>query len=125
MGFFLLHRHGQHHSKLSLTTISATFAFLLLASVSASGLNPNLQFSLGSRRYLKEKVNIVGEVEGILTIRRRLIGPGSSPPTCRSKCGVCSPCKPVRVTIEPGLTTPLEYYPQAWRCKCGFKLFMP
>ncbi|KAG9133618.1 hypothetical protein Leryth_019458 [Lithospermum erythrorhizon] len=122
---FLLCRHGQHHFKLSLTTITAFLAFLLLASISASGLNSNLQFSLG-RRHVKEKVNMAGEIIGkMLTDRRRLIGPGSSPPTCRSKCGVCSPCKPVHLPIHPGLATPLEYYPEAWRCKCGNKYFMP
>ncbi|CAA7053375.1 unnamed protein product [Microthlaspi erraticum] len=52
-------------------------------------------------------------------------GPGSSPPTCRSKCGKCQPCKPVHVPIQPGMSMPLEYYPEAWRCKCGNKLFMP
>ncbi|KAL1199967.1 EPIDERMAL PATTERNING FACTOR-like protein 4 [Cardamine amara subsp. amara] len=52
-------------------------------------------------------------------------GPGSSPPTCRSKCGRCQPCKPVHVPIQPGLSIPLEYYPEAWRCKCGNKLYMP
>ncbi|KAK1310645.1 EPIDERMAL PATTERNING FACTOR-like protein 4 [Acorus calamus] len=57
--------------------------------------------------------------------RRRLVGPGSSPPTCRGRCGRCFPCTAVHVTIQPGLTTPLEYYPEAWRCKCGDKLFMP
>ncbi|KAF8037955.1 hypothetical protein BT93_B0717 [Corymbia citriodora subsp. variegata] len=57
--------------------------------------------------------------------RRRLVGPGSAPPSCRSRCGDCSPCKPVHVPVQPGLSIPLEYYPEAWRCKCGNKLFMP
>ncbi|EAY88647.1 hypothetical protein OsI_10121 [Oryza sativa Indica Group] len=57
--------------------------------------------------------------------RRRLVGPGSSPPTCRSRCGGCHPCRPVHVAIQPGRSFPLEYYPEAWRCKCGDKLFMP
>ncbi|CAH2079142.1 unnamed protein product [Thlaspi arvense] len=56
---------------------------------------------------------------------KRFGGPGSSPPTCRSKCGKCQPCKPVHVPIQPGMSIPLEYYPEAWRCKCGNKLFMP
>ncbi|CAN8324501.1 unnamed protein product [Cochlearia groenlandica] len=56
---------------------------------------------------------------------KRFSGPGSAPPTCRSKCGKCNPCKPVRVTVQPGLSIPLEYYPEAWRCKCGNKVFMP
>ncbi|XP_020590737.1 EPIDERMAL PATTERNING FACTOR-like protein 5 [Phalaenopsis equestris] len=56
---------------------------------------------------------------------RLLIGPGSSPPTCRSRCGQCFPCWPVHVAIQPGRSFPLEYYPEAWRCKCGNKLFMP
>ncbi|KAG9160650.1 hypothetical protein Leryth_024910 [Lithospermum erythrorhizon] len=123
MGFLLLNLHGQHHLKLSLTTIT-TLAVLLVASVPVSGLNPYMQFNL-ERRYVNEKVNIGGEEEGMLTTRRRLVGPGSSPPLCRSKCGVCSPCKPVRVPIQPGLATPLEYYPEAWSCKCGSKYFRP
>ncbi|PKA61412.1 1,2-dihydroxy-3-keto-5-methylthiopentene dioxygenase 1 [Apostasia shenzhenica] len=57
--------------------------------------------------------------------RRRLAGPGSSPPTCRSKCGRCFPCRAVHIAIQPGHFVPLEYYPEAWRCKCGNKLFMP
>ncbi|CAA2999968.1 Hypothetical predicted protein [Olea europaea subsp. europaea] len=104
----LRHRHQ--------CTISfATIAFLLLTSVSAFGINPTRQF----RRKIKQEV-----VERVLP-RRRLGGPGSSPPTCRSKCGKCLPCKPVHVPIHPGVSMPLEYYPEAWRCKCGNKLFMP
>ncbi|CAA7394767.1 unnamed protein product [Spirodela intermedia] len=57
--------------------------------------------------------------------RRRLVGPGSSPPTCRARCGRCSPCRPVHVAVHPGRIIPLDYYPEAWRCKCGSKLFMP
>ncbi|KAG8090250.1 hypothetical protein GUJ93_ZPchr0011g27174 [Zizania palustris] len=59
--------------------------------------------------------------------RRRLIGPGSSPPTCRARCGRCTPCRPVHVAIQPAGVAALqwEYYPEVWRCKCGDKLFMP
>lgn len=57
--------------------------------------------------------------------RRRLIGPGSSPPTCRARCGRCAPCRPVHVAIQPGIGAQWEYYPEVWRCKCGDKLFMP
>ncbi|KAG2543309.1 EPIDERMAL PATTERNING FACTOR-like protein 4 [Panicum virgatum] len=62
---------------------------------------------------------------GMAAARRGLVGPGSSPPTCRSRCGGCHPCRPVHVAIQPGRSFPLEYYPEAWRCKCGNKLFMP
>ncbi|KMZ66763.1 CHALLAH-LIKE 1, EPIDERMAL PATTERNING FACTOR-LIKE protein 5 [Zostera marina] len=55
----------------------------------------------------------------------RKVSPGSSPPKCRYKCGSCSPCVPVPVIIHAGFFVPLEYYPEAWRCKCGDKLFMP
>lgn len=61
----------------------------------------------------------------VVTQRRLAVGPGSSPPTCRARCGRCDPCRPVHVAIQPGLSRPLEYYPEAWRCKCGNKLFMP
>lgn len=56
---------------------------------------------------------------------RRLIGPGSHPPSCIAKCGKCVPCKAVHVPIQPGRNRPLEYYPEAWRCKCGNKLYLP
>ncbi|KAJ1298692.1 hypothetical protein BS78_01G473100 [Paspalum vaginatum] len=62
---------------------------------------------------------------GTAAARRGLVGPGSSPPTCHSRCGGCHPCRPVHVAIQPGRSFPLEYYPEAWRCKCGNKLFMP
>ncbi|CAN6450409.1 unnamed protein product [Victoria cruziana] len=57
--------------------------------------------------------------------RRSLSGPGSYPPRCTSRCGKCSPCKPVHVAVPPGTPVTTEYYPEAWRCKCGNKLFMP
>ncbi|WVZ50846.1 hypothetical protein U9M48_002060 [Paspalum notatum var. saurae] len=58
--------------------------------------------------------------------RRWLAGPGSSPPTCRARCGRCAPCRATRVAIQPGAVGPQwEYYPEVWRCKCGNKLFMP
>ncbi|KAF5930719.1 hypothetical protein HYC85_031592 [Camellia sinensis] len=57
--------------------------------------------------------------------RRLLSGPGSSPPRCASKCGKCTPCKPVHVPVPPGTPVTAEYYPEAWRCKCGNKLYMP
>ncbi|KAA8543669.1 hypothetical protein F0562_021585 [Nyssa sinensis] len=57
--------------------------------------------------------------------RRILGGPGSSPPRCTSKCGRCTPCKPVHVPVPPGTPVTAEYYPEAWRCKCGNKLYMP
>ena len=58
---------------------------------------------------------------------RRLLaeGPGSYPPRCTSKCGDCSPCYPVHVAVPPGVPVTNEYYPEAWRCKCGNRLYMP
>ena len=62
----------------------------------------------------------------VLPARRRwLVGPGSSPPTCRARCGRCTPCRATRVAIQPGVGPQWEYYPEVWRCKCGNKLFMP
>ncbi|WOK95493.1 EPIDERMAL PATTERNING FACTOR-like protein 6 [Canna indica] len=52
-------------------------------------------------------------------------GPGSYPPLCTAKCGDCTPCNPVHVAVPPGRPVIEEYYPEAWRCKCGNKLYMP
>ncbi|XP_006344080.1 EPIDERMAL PATTERNING FACTOR-like protein 5 [Solanum tuberosum] len=57
--------------------------------------------------------------------RRILGGLGSSPPRCILKCGRCTPCHPVHVAVPPGTPVTAEYYPEAWRCKCGNKLYMP
>ncbi|KAL6841269.1 hypothetical protein ACP4OV_028787 [Aristida adscensionis] len=58
---------------------------------------------------------------------RRLLsgGPGSHPPRCTAKCGSCSPCYPVHVSVPPGVLVTTEYYPEAWRCKCRNQLYMP
>ncbi|KDP40229.1 hypothetical protein JCGZ_02227 [Jatropha curcas] len=105
-----------------LSTVLTAFTFLLFFSSSATTLSV-----LGNgfqKREEGEKGRGLKAFDRVLT-QKRLSGPGSSPPTCRSKCGRCLPCKPVHVPIQPGLSMPLEYYPEAWRCKCGNKLFMP
>ncbi|KAL5226944.1 hypothetical protein ABZP36_015209 [Zizania latifolia] len=58
---------------------------------------------------------------------RRLLaeGPGSYPPRCTAKCGACSPCDPVHLAVPPGVPVSAEYYPEAWRCKCGNRLYVP
>ncbi|XP_041008328.1 EPIDERMAL PATTERNING FACTOR-like protein 4 [Juglans microcarpa x Juglans regia] len=117
-------RH-RHHHRCRVLQILAALTFLFLASATAISLSflgsegPGLQ-GTGERR--KEGSGAVFERFGR---SRRALGLGSSPPTCRSKCGMCLPCKPVHVPIHPGLSTPLEYYPEAWRCQCRNKLFMP
>ncbi|XP_039146385.1 EPIDERMAL PATTERNING FACTOR-like protein 5 isoform X1 [Dioscorea cayenensis subsp. rotundata] len=70
------------------------------------GAAPRMPLMMGTRRQL-------GEV------------PGSYPPRCKSKCGNCTPCNPVHVPVPPGIPVIAEYYPEAWRCKCGNKLYMP
>ncbi|OWM69800.1 EPIDERMAL PATTERNING FACTOR-like protein 4 [Punica granatum] len=110
-------------------------ALFLLLSSSAISLPQHFDSSRGggggprSREIVDDRTRMrilraAGSGEDQLR-RRVLKGLGSSPPTCRSKCGSCSPCTPVHVPIQPGFSMPLEYYPEAWRCKCGNKLFMP
>ncbi|GAB2274250.1 hypothetical protein Dimus_009015 [Dionaea muscipula] len=63
----------------------------------------------------------------LMSARRNLLMGrlGSRPPSCSTKCGKCKPCKPVHVTVPPGNPVTAEYYPEAWRCKCGNRLFLP
>ncbi|KAJ3680938.1 hypothetical protein LUZ60_015427 [Juncus effusus] len=80
------------------------------------------------RRSMTMRPNAYIEDIGRKPIRRRLsAGPGSYPPRCSYKCGRCTPCNPVHVPVPPGRTMffPTEYYPEAWRCKCGNRLYMP
>ncbi|OWM87805.1 EPIDERMAL PATTERNING FACTOR-like protein 5 [Punica granatum] len=113
------HRHCrlQH-----LVTATAALTLLLFASASALSLNQLRSREAGEP---EKKLTIRSGSGAAVQQRLRTVGPGSSPPSCRSKCGKCSPCKPVHVPIHPGVSLPLEYYPEAWRCKCGNKLFMP
>ncbi|KAE9596086.1 hypothetical protein Lalb_Chr17g0345571 [Lupinus albus] len=82
-------------------------------------------------RELEEKIGeqMVTESKGEIEMgwgRRLLVGgAGSFPPRCTSKCGNCTPCKPVHVPVPPGTPVTAEYYPEAWRCKCANKYYMP
>lgn len=54
--------------------------------------------------------------------------PGSIPARCISKCNGCNPCQAVQVRIQPPAhfaDDSDQYYPEAWRCKCGDRLYMP
>ncbi|XP_064955673.1 EPIDERMAL PATTERNING FACTOR-like protein 5 [Musa acuminata AAA Group] len=110
----------QRHRLRRLSAVVAVFVFAVaLGERSASVVLAQEAGDTGLT--LWEKENRVQ----VLVARRRLGGPGSSPPICRARCGRCLPCRPVHMAIQPGRIFPLEYYPEAWRCKCGGKLFMP
>ncbi|CAB4261585.1 unnamed protein product [Prunus armeniaca] len=121
------HRHRlQHHHYIRLSTLITAFTFLLFTSAS-SAITSQTQLGGGHHSHQQQKQREEYQIgssalERVETQKSRL---GSSPPSCRSKCGRCSPCKAVHVPIQPGVSIPLEYYPEAWRCKCGNKLFMP
>lgn len=76
-------------------------------------------------------INIIrGNVEGAASMKpiqghRLLLG--SAPPSCAGKCGTCVPCSPIHISLggPHGSLTQQEYYPEAWRCKCGNRFFMP
>ncbi|CAA7037930.1 unnamed protein product [Microthlaspi erraticum] len=74
---------------------------------------------------IKKMRKIGGSWSKEADLRRVLRGLGSSPPRCLSRCGRCRPCKPERVSVPPGTPVTAEYYPEAWRCKCGGKYYMP
>ncbi|RZC55779.1 hypothetical protein C5167_014626 [Papaver somniferum] len=93
-----------------------------------NSVSRGLAMGLTSQEKIKSSRRDNNNGESVMMNRRRVLirmGVGSSPPTCRSRCGRCSPCKAVHVAIQPGRSVILEYYPEAWRCKCGNKLFMP
>lgn len=89
-------------------------------------INIPLSQEIAEKRKHEDKMGSL-DIQGLpLTLARRFLsGPGSSPPRCTSKCGNCTPCKPVHVPVPPGTPVTAEYYPEAWRCKCGNKLYMP
>uniref|UniRef100_A0A804P0T2 Epidermal patterning factor-like protein n=1 Tax=Zea mays TaxID=4577 RepID=A0A804P0T2_MAIZE len=95
----------------------------------AAGRRPiRLPAAALARRRVDSSTAIAAAADEVLPAARRrwlLAGPGSSPPTCRARCGRCAPCRATRVAIQPGVGPQWEYYPEVWRCKCGNKLFMP
>ncbi|KAI8561255.1 hypothetical protein RHMOL_Rhmol04G0324400 [Rhododendron molle] len=127
----------QQRKRVSFPTVAAVaIAFLLFASgASAFGLHSTRRLGgevteegegvLAKSNNINRSTESGDSTERAAATQRRLNGPGSSPPKCTAKCGSCSPCQPIRVVIQPGFSTPLEYYPVAWRCKCGNKIFMP
>ncbi|BFG13948.1 hypothetical protein CerSpe_002220 [Prunus speciosa] len=126
----LRHRHRRHrHLYIRLSTLITAFTFLLFTSSAITsqtrlggGHHSHHQQQQQKQKQREEYQIGSSALERVETQKSRL---GSSPPSCRSKCGRCSPCKAVHVPIQPGVSIPLEYYPEAWRCKCGNKLFMP
>ncbi|XP_050132306.1 EPIDERMAL PATTERNING FACTOR-like protein 5 [Malus sylvestris] len=115
------HRHHNHHYIRPSTVITA-FTFLLFTSASTA-VTSQTQLGGGGHHHHHYQGESGPALERVVTHQK--IRLGSSPPSCRSKCGSCSPCKAVHVPIQPGVSIPLEYYPEAWRCKCGSHLFMP
>ncbi|KAL1808484.1 hypothetical protein DCAR_0727945 [Daucus carota subsp. sativus] len=99
---------------------SAALLFLIFASSAAATRTPTHR-KLGGQ----DSSGSLEILERVMITRRRLSGLGSWPPSCRSKCESCSPCNPVHVPVHPGFTIPLEYYPEAWRCKCRNKTYKP
>ncbi|XP_050218906.1 EPIDERMAL PATTERNING FACTOR-like protein 6 [Mercurialis annua] len=102
------------------------FSFCVLLSIFTSGTCVGIRSSFSTTNphfYLQDFDEM--RDRKIMGTRRLLSGPGSSPPRCMSKCGRCSPCKPVHVPVPPGTPVTAEYYPEAWRCKCGNKLYIP
>ncbi|KAG6574959.1 EPIDERMAL PATTERNING FACTOR-like protein 4, partial [Cucurbita argyrosperma subsp. sororia] len=120
----VLHHHRRRRPPRP--TLLLLAALLLLASAIAARPTP-IGKSLNSIPLINPFLGFTKteETEFPAMTRRRLRGLGSSPPICRSKCGSCSPCTAVHIPIQPGLSLPSEYYPEAWRCKCGNSLYLP
>ncbi|XP_038895367.1 EPIDERMAL PATTERNING FACTOR-like protein 6 [Benincasa hispida] len=108
------------------------FLFLMLFFILLSFCSSIISSSDNIRRFSSAKggqhyqYSIANYEDQELSLPRRgLGGLGSSPPRCASKCGKCTPCTAVHVPVSPGTPVTAEYYPEAWRCKCGNKLYMP
>ncbi|KAJ4887149.1 EPIDERMAL PATTERNING FACTOR-like protein 5 [Raphanus sativus] len=111
----------RYHRCFISTLVVFTLLFLSFPSSATASRDQDLRGGL-----VESRKETVGQgLPSWIVDQKRLGGPGSAPPICRSKCGKCEPCKAVHVPIQAGLVAPLEYYPEAWRCKCGNKIFMP
>ncbi|XP_078432017.1 EPIDERMAL PATTERNING FACTOR-like protein 4 [Wolffia australiana] len=52
---------------------------------------------------------------------------GSSPPSCRRKCGGCAPCAAVQIpaAARPARVDYANYVPEGWKCQCGSSFYNP
>ncbi|XP_021716325.1 EPIDERMAL PATTERNING FACTOR-like protein 2 [Chenopodium quinoa] len=120
---------GCYH-RVSILLLFAVSIFALLTSPSTSR---DMQlYMLNCRNHDLQQVQKIinngatsSKDESNNVARRILRGIGSSPPRCASKCGKCRPCRPVHVPVPPGTPVTAEYYPEAWKCKCGNRLYTP
>ncbi|KAI5062953.1 hypothetical protein GOP47_0021500 [Adiantum capillus-veneris] len=96
-----------------------------------NGSHPNFEVESSGQplRYLSRGSDKSSQGQKTMFHRRDLIvgALGSTPPKCVKKCSRCTPCDAIRVPIQPGRTkvSIMEYYPEAWKCKCKNKLYMP
>ncbi|MQL98060.1 hypothetical protein Taro_030761 [Colocasia esculenta] len=117
---------------LKLNLRSVVTPLLLLLFDAATGISfgrgkssPVQSVTAAAEMLWRRRTTAAAAATATAATRRYLVGPGSYPPRCASKCGDCIPCKPVHVPVPPGTPVITEYYPEAWRCKCGGKLYMP
>ncbi|QCD88226.1 hypothetical protein DEO72_LG3g2774 [Vigna unguiculata] len=95
------------------------FCTLIFSSRAASTKDSKIGESL---------VSLTGGAESLI---------GSTPPSCNSRCGNCTPCTPVAVPFTPPAQPqtdsvsdqpdPASHRPEAevWKCSCGGKLYDP
>ncbi|CAL9756589.1 EPIDERMAL PATTERNING FACTOR-like protein 4 isoform X2 [Musa acuminata AAA Group] len=114
-------RHGFMMKEAITLCCGFIFLFSLFAVLSSSSYRRSVRLGVRSLMATDPHSQVA-----VAARRRKLVGgPGSYPPRCTGKCGDCTPCNPVHVAVPPGTPVTTEYYPEAWRCKCGNKLYMP
>ncbi|CAA6658499.1 unnamed protein product [Spirodela intermedia] len=127
-------RGGRRHRRLSAIAAVALLFFATALDSHAAQFNlslpspllPTPRRKLGGRRRPRQRGG-GGEPAGRRrrrrpeATRRARVVPAHVPRQVRQVL----PCRPVHVAVHPGRIIPLDYYPEAWRCKCGSKLFMP
>ncbi|XP_042518361.1 EPIDERMAL PATTERNING FACTOR-like protein 4 isoform X2 [Macadamia integrifolia] len=115
----------QHHRRLSSARTALALLFFVIASSAIAHSHFSPIHQLERKETEETKRGNWFQVWEKFLIPRRVARHGSSPPTCQSKCGNCSPCEAVRVRIQTHWKILNDYYAEAWRCKCGNKYFMP
>eukprot|EP00250_Pteridium_aquilinum_P034876 c824_g1_i1 orf=362-763(+) len=132
-----MQKHFNYSLKLHIMPRNIRFHGIILFYFTMVLILIHLQLSNATQVVYDQKEDTMEEKKAPAFVKHRPLSEmrtllGSSPPRCVKRCGSCTPCKstvvPIHINVEGSFTpskSESEYYPVAWRCQCGGKIYYP